>query len=80
MNPLSTFLIPFSPSRADFPTSYHCTKKITLERPDSFPSTMEKDIKIRTVKLSKRNESFILILIDSLTPLLFLPQKDLLAG
>ena len=68
MNPFSTFLIPFNPSRADFPTSYHCTKKITLERLDSFPSTMEKDIKIRTIKVTGRKKSFIFIFIDSPYP------------
>jgi 16S rRNA G966 N2-methylase RsmD len=77
MNPLSTFLIPFSPSRADFPTSYHCTKKITLERPDSFPSTMEKDIKIRTVKVTGRKKSFILIFIDPPYPLIIPSAKRL---
>ena len=28
LNPLVTFLIPFSPDRADLPTSYHPTKKV----------------------------------------------------
>ena len=77
LNPLSTLLTPFSPSRAAFPTSYQLTKKTTLERPGDSPLTREGAVKKREIKPKVRNNPFILPIIAQHDLLFLLFRKTL---